>query len=68
MPGELVEVCWTPPYTQGHEGIIMKGLPDIVTGTFPGGENLKYLGFNGGMGVEEVGKGFLLVLFLHHYF
>lgn len=46
----------------------MTGLPDIVTGTFPGGENPKYLAFHRGTGVEKVGKGFLLVLFLQHYF
>lgn len=57
----------TPTSTQGHERIVT-GLPDIVTGTFPGGENPKYLGFNGGTGLEQVGKGFFLVLFFHHYF
>lgn len=46
----------------------MTGLPDIVTRISPGGENPKCLGFNGGTGLEEVGKGFFLVLFLHHYF
>jgi len=45
----------------------MSGFQDIMSGTFPAGQNPKYFFFKRGIGVEEVGEGFLLALFSRNY-